>query len=414
MQVGSTAIAGVIGIDAVPNSTAASFSTSSASASATPNNFSSGAAGYQSQIRSSIPTLHTRSSYQPSYTDDPAVDAYTYTSSNGAYYDKQPYSGSFSSPDGLRSWGSAGSQSAAVNSSYYEPMAGASTFGSLQTTYPPTPSSRYADTTTDGYSALNMSSLHSSLPTPFERRLPVPCAPQYHGSLPNVELPDIRALTVSNGMRYQGNGVPGRTSVPWPNETSTLGSHHSSINGLPSASTMLQPLAPHSNTSSSASEPTALGYQLLNNGVLQQRAESPTLSPTFGSGLQHNYQHLTAAQTASLTSTMHPPSFRYAQPSTSTNVLPAITANERSSSSTQDQPAANLYSFSSDTVERPTSLTTRSSDGTLTSVHSYPNLQQPQPQHVASAEALRRQSSFDQQSRLSSLQNSASGSNGRY
>lgn len=396
----------MIGLDITPHTSTVAFPSSYGSATAPTNNYSNSSTSYQSHPRQSIPTLQTRAPNPQTFGsqfDDSPIDAYTYASTSAGFPERQPYAGSYASQDNLQSWSSA-AHSAPVTTSYFEAMPTYS-FGGLQTTYPPSSTSRYAAATTDAFSSLNMTSLTSSLPTPHERRLPVPYTPQYHGSYPNIEVPDIRPITAPHI-----NGVHSRTAMPWSTDSTISDSHQNSISGVPSLNTMPPP-APQSSTSSSSSEPGVMGYQIGAGGLLQ-RTEGPGLSPTTGPGMMSSF-HMPALSTNSLSSSLHTTSFRYAPTSSTNTVLPSIMAEERPVS--RQEPPANMYSFSSDSTDRPSSSTNHSSESTLITSPSYPPLRQPQPQHVASAEALRRQSSFDQHpNRSTSHRASSSNLNGRY
>ena len=356
----------------------------------------------QAPNRSSLPTLQTRTpfagAYDSQYEGSP-TDAYTYTSAGFPRQDS--FTGSYSSQDGSRSYNTGGSLSAPVPTSFYEPYTNAYSFGNLQApTYARTLSGRLPSVTADGLTSLNMGSLHSSLPiqTAQERRLPAP-TPPYTISYPQrpypvPTLPEIRPLDNSGGFRPHINGIYSPDAMPWSAGVESRNNSHAN------ASSAVQ-----SATAAPMTEPV-LGYQF----PIQQSeatAYSPNVSPTSGPALSESF----ASTSSSSTSSMPPPGG---------NRYGSVSGAPLLSFSTEDRPtssggtAASLYSFSTEAASRSTS----SADGTgaeltpVASVNTYPNLRQPQPQHAASIDSLRRQSSFDQQ-RAVSQRMSVSSLNGR-
>ncbi|KAK5134618.1 hypothetical protein LTR08_006274 [Meristemomyces frigidus] len=322
-----------------------------------------------------------------------------------------------------------------VTTGYYEQQPTYSSFGALQApSYPQTASNRLPSVTTDAFSSLNsMGSLHSSLPaqTAQERRLPAPVAPYtLHYPQPpyptGEQLPEIRPGSYSEP-RVHLNGIHSRNAMPWSSESGPVSSrpalssnNMAPINGLPGPPMLQQQRQPQHNAQTPVTE-SVLGYQFGHNANLSSinNRASPEILPTSGPSLE---SFSSTASSSSSTASMPPPhpNFRYAQP------LPAASnstaSDERTSSHRESVAAASLYSFSTDTGERP--ATSRSCDqqgSTLStpvpsSHHNYTSggLRQPQPQHVASADALRRQSSSDQQRAATAHRMSVSNLNGRY
>ncbi|KAK4543897.1 hypothetical protein LTR36_004671 [Oleoguttula mirabilis] len=374
-------------------------------------------AHHHPQTRTSLPTLHTRSSFIDGYDqyENSPVDSYTYASATIPRQDSFASSYGSGSVENYRSWStSSAPMSAPVTTGYYEQQP-AYSFGNLQAPSFPQPSNnRLPSVTADSFSSLNMGSLHSSLPiqTAQERTLPAPYTVHYsQTSYPTAEqlpVPEIRPLGSFNEPRVHINGIHSRTAMPWSSEDSSTGSRTMSagnsmapITGIPGPSTQR---LHHPHVPTPVSEPV-LGYQFL------PTSGSPDISPASGPAPE---SFSSTASSTSSTVSMPPPSanFRYAQ------ALPALNTDDRpmtSSSSSREGMAASLYSFSTDTGERPvTSGSDHASSSTVSGGHNYVPLRQPQPQHAASVEALRRQSSFDQQRAATAHRMSVSNLNARY
>ncbi|KAK5121181.1 hypothetical protein LTR85_005665 [Meristemomyces frigidus] len=377
---------------------------------------------HQPQSRPSLPTLHTRSSFLDGYDqyENSPMDSYTYASATIPRQDS--FASTYGSVENYRSWSTMGAPiSAPVSTSYYEQQP-AYSFGNLQApSFPQSSNNRLPSVTADSFSALNMGSLHSSLPvqTAQERRLPAPYTVHYPQTpYQNTEqLPEIRPLGSFSEPRVHIDGIHSHTAMPWSSEGSSTGARTMSagnsmapITGIPGPA-MPQQQHHHHNNQQHAATPVAepvLGYQFSVNNL--PTSGSPEVSPTSGPSLES----FSSTASSSSTASMPPPSanFRYAQ------ALPAVNTDDRtitSSSSSREGMAASLYSFSTDNGERPaTSGSDQATSSTVASGHSYVPLRQPQPQHATSVEALRRQTSFDQQRAATAHRMSVSNLNARY
>ena len=404
---------------------------------------------HQPLSRPSLPILHTRSSFMENYDnvyDSSPVDAYTYASSTIPRQDSIASKNSYGTGiDSYRAWN--GPASAPVASTYYEQPQPAYSFGTMQAPSYPSNSNRLPSVTADSFSSLSMHSLHSSLPTQTaqERRLPIPCAPTYPPTphhLSNAGLPEIRPLGSFTEPRVHINGIHSRNALLWSPQSMSAPQRIAPVNsmarlhGLPALH--IQPVS-----NASASEPV-LGYQFNGPNGLPVSTGSPDVSPTTGT--VDNGSYSSAASSSSSTTSNHhnssasfnnmppPPAIRYSTCSrssnhgTSTHNLPALQylapdqqQQRPPTASSRDIPHPSLYSYSSDTGEQQLSSTCRDT----TPVHhnctarTPPTpttvLRHPQPQHHASVEALRRQSSFDQEHRAATVQRmSMSNLNARY
>jgi hypothetical protein len=402
---------------------------------------------HQPHHRPSLPTLHTRSSFVDGYDQyqESPVDPYTYSSASIPRQDS--YASSYGGIENYRSWGStstsSGPLSAPITSGhYYEQQHPAYSFGNLQT-----PASAYhgassaaqrlpsVTTGTEAFSPLgNMGSLHSSLPaqTAQERRLPVP-APYTSSYLPPApysngeQLPILRPLEASSEPRAHIHGIHSRNAMPWSQESTSNNLRAPSVSGsAPQPNSLPLPLATGHTSASAVSEPS-FGYQFT-------ASASPDVSPTSGPSVE---TYSSAASSASSNMPMPPPvtNYRYSNASAPSNSyeLPAVTLEEPQrlpaassiARNTTEAPQASLYSFSTDNGERPTTSGSDHAGGSETSTNTTVSgqqsnyavpLRQPQPQHAASVEALRRQSSFEaaQQRAATAHRMSVSNLNGRY
>ncbi|KAM3425580.1 putative transcriptional regulatory protein C2H10.01 [Cercospora zeina] len=369
--------------------------------------------------RPSLPVLHTRTAYPDydSYNTSP-VDDYTYASSTvprhesfaGAYSTEsfRPYtSGSMSAPSGSANL-------------YYEPAA-AYSFGNLHTApgyQASAPTARLPSVTADAFSSLNMSSLHSSLPTQTvqERRLPVPYAPQ-QATYPSTEVPHIRPLTslTEPQRRAHIGGIYSRNSMSW-SMASPGASRASSISGIAASAPHGLP-AMSSSTADSAQTPAPiLGYQF------SASSTSPEPSPINGLPISESFSS-SASNSGSATVSMLPPAnIRYGARS-STNSLSALgdVGDSRRLSTSQEAPTS-LYSFSGGIEASGRSTPTRHTNHIANEPSSsnayqqgYAQLRHPQPQHAASVDELRRRSSNDQQHHATTAHRmSVSNLNARY
>ncbi|OCK85877.1 hypothetical protein K432DRAFT_413028 [Lepidopterella palustris CBS 459.81] len=238
---------------------------------------------------------------------------------------------------------------------------------------------------TEGFSPLSMTSLSSTLPVPLnDRQLPIPHQSTISRSSANVvDQMHMRSLPSSQGTSTNGinsNGTYTKAAMAWANEGSATTARPSSITSS-SSGEIVAPRPSKSYASATSSSEGVLGYIAVTAG------SSPEPSPT---------------STA--------PSLTYSTPS-SLDSMPAPTLNgsfsayrnsgiSHASSSeallTRHDSCSNLYTFSADSSSKRNSLGDGSStEGTLVSGQRYAPLRQPQHQHTASMEALRR-NSFDQ------------------
>lgn len=370
-----------------------------------------GSGSYQLPSRPSLPTLHTRSTFPTDYDshsqyEDSPIDAYTYSAS------AIPRQDSFSSSsaygvENYRSWSTSGSVSAPVTATYYEPHQ-TYTFGNLQA--PAFTTGRLPSVTADTFSPLNMGHLNSSLPaqTVHERRLPIPQAPytlQYPTTTyAGVELPEIRPLGSYTEPRVHINGIHSRNAMPWTTDGGSRGGSVASL-APPNGMTHSAP-----QTTTAAVTESVLGYQF-SVAAPSAASSSPNISPTGGTRLSDSYANTSTAS-------ILPPcsNLRY----TASVGTQGYDARPNTSRGSMAAPSASLYSFSTETPGSQ-QQSTSNSDRTgadevpFMSATSYqPPLRQPQPQHAASIEALRRQSSFDQQRASTAHRMSVSNLNGRY
>ncbi|KXT16254.1 hypothetical protein AC579_6946 [Pseudocercospora musae] len=408
-RVGSRDVA-IAGVDMLPTSSSISSATpASASASASyssdssTSSYSSGL--YQTHQRPSLPMLQTRTAFPEydSYNTSP-VDEYAYTAA--AVPRHESFSSNFST-ESFRPYTSASVPTPATSTSmYYEPGA-AFSFGSLQAApgYPVTPMTRLSSVSGEVFSPLNMSSLHSTLPTQSvppqtvqERRLPIPY-PQQQPTYTAVEVPQIRPLTsfTEPHPRAHIGGIYSRHGMSWSSGSPVVSRSGSTTNLSAGQHSMpLSSSAPGA-SSSLMTEPV-LGYQF------SASSGSPEVSPTTGPALSESYSSTSGSSTAG--STMLPPAMLRYSVSGSVPNLPALSGNDdqQRRPSTSHETAATLYSFSSgvDVSDRATparQITSGTSDDAATPSHHYSRapLRQPQPQHAASLDELRRRSSYDHQ-----------------
>ncbi|KAI5367491.1 Putative zn(2)-C6 fungal-type DNA-binding domain-containing protein [Septoria linicola] len=406
------------GLEVLP--TSASSVTSSAPtpapyASETPSNSYNAGSSQVTHHRPSLPMLHTRTAYAEydAYNTSP-VDDYSYTS--GTMPRHESISSNYST-EGFRPY-TTGSMSApsAVPNLYYEPGA-AFSFGTLHTApgyQPNAPMARLPSVSADAFSPLNMSSLHSSLPTQTvqERRLPAPYTPQY-ATYTSTEVPQIRPLTsfAEPQHRTPVGGIYSRNSMSW-SMPSPAASRTASTNGT-SASTHGLPGMASVQTGSNQSNVPILGYQF------SAAPGSPEVSPTARPAPSESFSGGSSA--SSVGASMLPPSnVRYGH-ATALNTLPITTESGelRRTSSSRDT-SASLYSFSSgiDASGRATPSRRVSQPGeevASPALHqTYAPLRHPQPQHAASVDELRRRSSYDQQHAATSHRMSVSNLDARY
>ncbi|KAF2177678.1 hypothetical protein K469DRAFT_602568 [Zopfia rhizophila CBS 207.26] len=252
--------------------------------------------------------------------------------------------------------------------------------------------------TTEGLSPLNMTALQSTLPIalperPLQRQIQIPenTVPPRHLPIlppppsqpirnPVDEFQDraLRSSQVASGSSMNTNGAYAKAAMAWNVETAGSDAHgHTSVE---SASAEIATLPISSKDYASATNVTegVLGYIPATASVTEEPAPS-TVTPLL------NFSTSTLLETipAPATSANYSNFRNYALPtSSSAETLSLLT---RQSSST------NLYSFSTDSTSKRSSLGDASSKTTLVSGQQYTPLCQPETQHTASLEALRPQ-----------------------
>lgn len=362
--------------------------------------------------------LHTRGYPEYASYDTSPVDEYTYASSAVPCPRQSSFSSNNYNTENFRPYttGPAAASTATANA-YYEPGT-AFSFGSLQHApgFPPSTSlSRLPSVTSETFSALNMSSLQSSLPTQTvqERRLPIPHT-QQQPPYATAEVPQIRPLSSLTepqprahlGGVYSRNGMSWSSASPAVSRATATGRHGAMVppHGLP--------------TSSAGSEFTPMGPPIL--GYQFSASGSPETSPTTVSAVPENFSN---SETSVATSMLPPSSTSRYTMGNSGNGLPAARgAEEYRRPSSSYESAATLYSVSSGAEEasgRSTPARHMSQASTESSPpaghhQSYTPLRHPQPQHAASLDELRRRSSFDQHRSTTAHRMSVSNLNAHY
>ncbi|KAK0273545.1 hypothetical protein LTR35_012295 [Friedmanniomyces endolithicus] len=352
VAVQSTVVNLMTGVEAYPPASSAGSIPAGGAYSADPNLSSGWNQGHHLHTRPSLPTLHTRSSWMDNndgYENSP-VDAYTYASSSIPRQDS--YASSYGSIENYRSWSTTAPVSAPISASYYEQQPTYS-FGNMQA-----PAARLPGVTADGFSLLNMGSLHTSLPiqTAQERQLPVPYTIRYPTTTyPKQPIPQVRPLGSYSEPRAPTHGIHSRTAMPWsdsfPSHTTKATASSYTPNTYGSSHYLqrddfryAQPV-PRQVSVAPISEP-AFGYQFP-VGSQPRRAGSPDVSPTSRPMLIDGIPNTAASQSSGITTSMAPPpSFRYA------SVVPAgaLAVDDRPlrSSTSREATTASLYSFSTD------------------------------------------------------------------
>lgn len=392
------------GVEALPTSSTSASSSIPISApytsEASSSSYSSSSSSMEqtSHSRPSLPMLHTRMAYpeHESYETSPVED-YTYASNAPPRHDSIP---SNYSTEGFRPYIPESMAPSSVNAHmYYEPGA-AYSFGNLHAApgYPSNTSmARLPSVTGDSFSPLNMSSLHSSLPTQTvqERRLPVPYS-QQQASYASTEVPQIRPLTslTEPQTRAQPGATYSRNSMSWSMANPAV-SRNASSNGLPTTTSQGHPVMSSSNSESMHRAPPILGYQFSTAG-------SPEMSPTEGSAMSQSFSSTSSSSTTGAPM-LPPPSVRYAA------ALPTAGDGSRRPSSSQEG-STSLYSFSSGRDAAGSNINQADQQ------QGYTHLRHLQPQHATSVDGLRRRSSQDQQQQRAATAHrmSVSNLNARY
>lgn len=374
-----------------------------------PTSIDGGLSSYPVQHRPSLPTLHTSlawpAEYENQYESSP-VDAYTYSSAPAPRLDS--LGSSFTSNDGYRNYSTSAPLSAPVSTSLCE--SNSYSFGALLSPVPGNVnSSRLPSVSAESMSALNMGSLHSSLPThaPLERRLPVPFTinyPQQTYVSQNFPEPRLADPSTANFRPYI-NGIHSRNAMPWSVEanTSRNSSLSAQLQSYPGVAQNQQTQPTTLPTTNSSLSDPVLGYQFQ-----PQSSYSPDSSPTTVAAVDDSFPTPT---TATMLPSARSLSLRYSETSTS---LPAISScfeeSRPAPSRALERQPASLYSFSSEASERNASDSTtaehskrdlgnQSSETTVTEspFSRFSQLRnQPQPRHLTQHSSLRRPSDFAQ------------------
>ena len=367
---------------------------------------------YTLNHRQSLPILQTRAAHPEGYESYSAspIDGHPYSSYGLPRNDSM----SSSYDIGFRSWSNAAMMPPAPTANAYDQSPGY-TFGSISSPSFPTyqvpqqqqhPSqqegTRLPSVTSDTFSSLNMGHLYTSLPTQTvqNRRLPIPnttssCdVPPY----PGPDLPEIRPLAEP---RTRMNSTHSRIRAPWSSDGGYPSSRNGSTASLAPPNRMsLQPIQ----STSMVQEPV-VGYHYNAAEAQMTTAQSPSTSPTVAGPSSSS---VTYTGGLPYTTAMTPVSY-----GTYYGLPPITTFQPHDSCNGMNLPqSSSSYSFNPEATTTTTSSS--SSDGGHTGVQgttyaSYPTIRHPQPQHAASAEALRRQASFDQQQQHQQHQRSFEG-----
>ncbi|KAM0720423.1 hypothetical protein Q7P37_004559 [Cladosporium fusiforme] len=322
-----------------------------------PAGIGNGVPSYPAQDRPSLPTLQTRLAWPVEYGnqyESSPVDAYTYSSAPAPRIDS--LGSSYAPTENFRNYSTSAPLSVPVSSPLCE--SNSYSFGTLLSPVPShVSSSRLPSVSAEAVSALNMGSLHSSLPThtPLERRLPVPFTINYpQQTYMSQTLPEPRLVDPATAnFRPYINGIHSRNAMPWSMDSSS--SRNNSLSAQLPSYQSTSPSQHHQATSlpattSSLTDPV-LGYQFQ-----PQNAYSPDSSPSTVAAADEPFSTPTST-TASL---LQPTPTSSLRDSTSGTSLPAISScfddsRPFSSRKAQRQPAAplaSLYSFSSEASER--------------------------------------------------------------
>ncbi|KAF2215650.1 hypothetical protein CERZMDRAFT_94052 [Cercospora zeae-maydis SCOH1-5] len=411
------------GLEVIPTSSTsisnATPTTTSYPIEASPDTYT-GSSGTQVPVqRPSLPVLRMRAAYSDydSYNTSP-VDDYTYASS------AIPRHESFASTYGTENFRSYTSGSVSVPSAsanlYYEPTA-AYSFGNLHTApgyQASAPMARLPSVTADAFSSLNMSSLHSSLPTQTvqERRLPVPY-PTQQATYSSTEVPQIKPLTsfTEPQRRAHIGGIYSSNSMSW-SMASPRASRDSSISGVSTSRPHGVPGMPSATADSVQNPGPILGYQF------SASSTSPEPSPSNGQPISVGFSS-SAATSGSATVSMLPPSnVRYGAGNSMDSLSASGDAGDLRRPSTSQGTPASLYSYSGgieasgrSTPTRQTNHVANEPSSSAAYQQGYAQLRHPQPQHAASVDGLRRRSSNDQQHHANTAHRmSVSNLNARY
>lgn len=309
------------------------------------------------------------------YAQDPRADVYNTPVTTALSMQTQvqdvPLSG-YSYPSHTRPSNVVAQRTLSVPTKLYsqeQPVLGG--YSSGQTPYQDSVSHRFSASVTEGLSPLNMTSLHLSLPSQSERRLPVPTGAPSNplGAPSSADSFDIRglpSLQLSTAVSKDGMTQSHDTLPPT-----------GKMLDLATVSATLPPMSRRSDSSSPVSTPADTGVL----GYIFPSPNTPDISPDVKNSAY------SGAPLPAVTTTVMPASMRYQSsslPTTAAEDNPAMRHNSTS-----------RYGWS---TSRHSSVLEGSGEDTLTNGQRYIPLHQPQPQpqHVPSFEAIRRET-FQQQ-----------------
>jgi len=287
----------------------------------------------------------------------------------------------YGSQDALRTWNPISQSSKISHSGLFLDQDSPPSYGVSQLSYLSSSVPRQSVVTTDASSFFPaMTSLVSSLPmagSTGDRTLPNPTAGRAHMSQANmnsfshgntVEAIPLNSYGSSQALTY-------KSAAPWGPETGTTGGSQSSTSTMSGTKMLMDTSSSKSSTANP--QETAFGYISLSG--------TPP-ADLSASAIVYNTPRLPN----SVTNPNHPSSAVSSLPRTSSK--DSLLQSHGSSS--------NLYSYSTDTTSKGGSFgDSATSDGTLVSGQQYTRLRQPQPQHTASPDALRRDS-FESRSQV--------------
>lgn len=287
----------------------------------------------------------------------------------------------YGSQEALRTWNPISQSSKISQTGLFLDQDSPPSYGVSQLSYLSSSVPRQSAVTTDASSFFPaMTSLVSSLPmagSTGDRTLPNPTAGRTHMQQANmngfshgttIEAMPLSAYGSSHAPSYKSN-------APWGPETVASSDSQSSTSTM-SGTNMLMDTSSSKSSTANAQE-TAFGYIAL-TGSPPADLSAPAIV------------YNTPRLPNSVTNPTHSSSAVSSLPRTSSK--DSLLQSHGSSS--------NLYSYSTDSTSKRGSFgDSASSDGTLVSGQQYTRLRQPQPQHTASPDALRRDS-FESRSQV--------------
>ena len=366
---------------------------------------------YQAHFRPSLSRLQTRSTYPEHHESQ-----YESTPHN-AYLDayssipRQASVASTLSNDGNPYWTATATMPTQISAAYYEPQP-ICAWGSLHASAAPQTQQlpiRHPSVTTESYPGLNMSSLHSSLPSQMvqERHLPMPAPNMVHYQQNPAATAEMRPRGSYSDPRMYITGTHSHNAMSWVDSSSVASRSGSTASTAPLAGLPIT----SNETTTAVSEPV-VGYEF-SHGPSVTDANSPEISPTTGPPPSFDGGS-TSGSSPGLG--LPPPNIMYS--ASGAEVLPSMVASTRRSSSRRTAHAPSLYSFSTDASEHQSvnneanetnNFMPRSTSYSTSSMHS-----QPQLPSTGNVDTLHRQSSFDQQRAYTAQRMSVSNLNANY